>query len=421
MASGLYDTIIIGAGVAGLAAGAELAAAGGKILLLEARDRIGGRIHTLHDPNWPLPIECGAEFVHGQPRETLRIISAASLGIYDVPDAHRNFINGKLRDRENFYPLIDKVFERLNRRAGKDQTFADFLAGVKNLPSGAARLAKMFVEGFDAADARQVGTRWLNAANKAEEKLGDGLFRIVGGYDHLTNFLAARVGHESIRLSTAVSEIRWTPGKVKILAGGREFRAKSAIITLPLGVLASDAVRFVPDISEKRAAMSKLRMGAVMKILLRFTEAFWEDSVDKDLNFMHAADEIFPTWWTPLAIRAPVLTGWAGGPAGWRAAKLPHDQLLAAALKQVAKMTSISKSRCQSLLRAWQICDWQNDPFSRGAYSYGGVGGMRATSDLARPIDRTLFFAGEATHPGMSGTVAGAIASGWRAAKEIAI
>jgi monoamine oxidase len=84
-------------------------------------------------------------------------------------------------------------------------------------------------------------------------------------------------------------------------------------------------------------------------------------------------------------------------------------------------MTGVSRSRCQSLLRAWRICDWQNDPFSRGAYSYGGIGGVRATLQLARPIDRTLFFAGEATHPGMSGTVAGAIASGWRAAKEIAI
>jgi monoamine oxidase len=417
----VFDTIIIGAGVAGLAAGEKLAAAGKKFLLLEARDRIGGRIHTIHDPNWPIPIECGAEFVHGSPKETLQLVSTASLSVYDVPDVHRNFINGKLSERENFYPLIDKVFARLSKRANRDQTFADFLAGEKKLPKDAAKIAKMFVEGFDAADSKQVGIRWLNAANKAEEKLGDGLFRVVGGYDQLTNFLANRIGHKSIHLSTPVTEIAWSAGHVKILAAGREFEAKSAIITLPLGVLASDAVKFIPDISEKRAAISKLRMGAVTKILLRFAEAFWEDSMDKDVNFMHAAEEIFPTWWTPLAIRAPVLTGWAGGPAGMHASKLPHDQLLAAALKQVAKMTGISKSRCQSLLRAWQICDWQNDPFSRGAYSYGGVGGVRATSQLAKPIDRTLFFAGEATHPGMSGTVAGAIASGWRAAKEIAV
>ncbi|HMB94805.1 MAG TPA: FAD-dependent oxidoreductase, partial [Tepidisphaeraceae bacterium] len=170
-------------------------------------------------------------------------------------------------------------------------------------------------------------------------------------------------------------------------------------------------------IPSMRNAVSKLKMGGVVKVLLRFAEPFWEKAVDENVNFMHAFGEAIPTWWTSLAIRAPVLTGWAGGPAAQRLSQQSPEEILEQSLKILAKITR--SSRCKSLLRAWKVCDWQNDPFSRGAYSYGGVGGADAAAQLAKPIEQTIFFAGEATHPGMSGTVAGAIASGHRAAAEI--
>ncbi|HMB96048.1 MAG TPA: FAD-dependent oxidoreductase, partial [Tepidisphaeraceae bacterium] len=229
----ICDVIIIGAGAAGLTAASNLTAAGKKILLLEARDRIGGRIHTLHDPQWPVPIECGAEFVHGSPAETLQIVSAASLAIYDVPDSHWQYLGGRLKKRENFYDQLDKVFERLSRHKGKDQSLAEFLAAQKRLPKPAAALAKSYVEGFDAADANQVGIRWIAQANKAEDELGDALSRVVAGYDQILNWLAARISADAIRLSTIVTEIHWSSRNVKILTrDGNEFRARSAIVTL---------------------------------------------------------------------------------------------------------------------------------------------------------------------------------------------
>jgi monoamine oxidase len=417
----IFDCLILGAGAAGLAAAADLVAVGKKILVLEARDRIGGRIHTSHDSSWPIPIDRGAEFVHGKPTETWKIISAANLLAYDVPDSHWRF-NGKTLKQENFYDKIDPVFERLTKHKGPDQSFEEFLARLKKIPKDSAALAKMYVEGFDAADAKQVGIRWLARSAADEEKIGDQLSRIVGGYDQVITHLAARVGNQNIQLQTIVSAIQYSRGEVRMTArDGSEYRARSAVITLPLGVLLAGDLRFEPEPLEKRGPLSKLKMGGVLKILLNFHEPFWEEKVDEKVNFMHAPGEVLPTWWTQLSLRALVLTGWTGGPTAWKLSQQPAPLILEEALRILAKMLHMSPKKCRSLLKSWQICDWQNDPFSRGAYSYGGVGGANAAAQLAKPVDQTLFFAGEATHPGMSGTVAGAIGSGQRAAAEILV
>src|SRR5262249_27162921 len=121
------DAIIIGAGAAGLAAAMELVKAGRRIAILEARDRIGGRIHTGHDPAWPLPIERGAEFIHGKPRQTFDILSRAAIGAYDVVDTHWRQTNGRLIRQGNFWSKIEDVFERIDRHRGADLSFQQFM------------------------------------------------------------------------------------------------------------------------------------------------------------------------------------------------------------------------------------------------------------------------------------------------------
>ena len=148
-------------------------------------------------------------------------------------------------------------------------------------------------------------------------------------------------------------------------------------------------------------------------MIFKFRERFW----DPERNFIHSSDPFVPTWWTTSPIRASMLTGWAGGHAA--------DRLLAAkditdrALQSLASVFQVRRSTIDSKLDSVHFHNWQADPFSRGAYSYAGVGGEHAHDTLARQIDGTLFFAGEATSSDETGTVAGAIATGRRAAKQI--
>jgi monoamine oxidase len=207
-----------------------------------------------------------------------------------------------------------------------------------------------------------------------------------------------------------------------------------AVITLPLGVLRapSDApggVRFDPELKEKQEAINKLAMGAVTKIVMRFRERFLERRVFPTqpsgrrlppLGFLHSRDEYFPTWWSSLPLRAPILTGWAGGLAAERLAPRGDEFVVGRAPDSLGRLLGLRRERLADLLIAWYTRDWQADPYSRGAYSYIPVGGQDAPRLLAEPIEDTLFFAGEATDlDGQNGTVHGAMASGRRAAGEI--
>ncbi|HEY7087193.1 MAG TPA: NAD(P)/FAD-dependent oxidoreductase [Tepidisphaeraceae bacterium] len=425
MGHSVYDTIVVGAGVAGLAAAGDLAAAGRSVLVLEARDRAGGRIDTRRDPGWPMPIEGGAEFVHGRPKVTWDILGRASLLAYDVTDSHWHTQGGKLQKLDNFWRKMDRVQRRMDREK-KDQSFAEFLRHTwfsRDLQT----LATMYVEGFDAADRDRVGIQWLSAAARGEELMGEGLFRIAQGYDGVVKALLSGVEERAaIRLNSVVRELRWSADRVTItLQNNRTYRAHQAIITLPAGVLqapagAKGAVRFQPDLPRQtREAIRLLPMGGVVKLMLRFAEPFWEKAIDPNVSFMHGTPEDpVPTWWTQMPMRCPVLTGWAGARAARRLSRQPKSKVIAQAIEMISRMTNVPRRRCQLMLQETRVFDWPADPFARGAYSYGAVGGVNAADVLARPIENTLFFAGEATHAGMSGTVSGAIETGHRAASE---
>ena len=240
-------------------------------------------------------------------------------------------------------------------------------------------------------------------------------------------------------LGAVVSQIRWSRGRVEVGCGrggrGATFRGAQAIVTLPIGVLqrppeAPGSIRFVPDVAAKRHAAEKLASGPIVKAIVSFRVSFWETSEVaraagggerlKEATFLHVDGAPFPVWWTQRPVRVPLLTGWAGGPRAHALSGLPQKRLVAAALESLAELFRLSRRRLEArLLRAW-VCDWAADPFARGAYSYVTVGGMHAGEALAAPVDRTLFFAGEATDfHGQASTVAGALASGQRAAREV--
>jgi monoamine oxidase len=457
--------LVIGAGAAGLAAARRLQEAGRRVLVLEARDRIGGRIWTerVAVAGASVPVELGAEFVHGTPVETEQIIRAARLRAEPVRGESRHFVGGRLGPRSEEGTDSRALFERLRASvdAGEDMTFAQFLeresAGrgeIARAIAAAAPQAVAYVQGYHAARPERIGIQALQLVEDADEAIGSHRTRrLVDGYDQLVEWLRAALPADAVRLRTVATAIRWRSGQVEVdarcfgdAAGeGRAlqwapetFRATRAIVTLPLGVLqapdgAEGAVRFDPPLAAKAAALPHLEMGVVSKLVLVFREAFWEaprgagsagaarqPRRTAPLAWVRAPGERIPTWWTASPLGAPVLVGWAGGPRGVALAAQPREDVLDAALDELTRIFSTSGATVEQQLVAWRLHDWQSDPFARGAYSFGAVQGVAALRALAAPVEGTLFFAGEATEAGgQISTVHGALKTGYRAAQEV--
>lgn len=448
------DVVILGAGAAGLTAARRLSGAGLRCVVLEARDRIGGRIHTIHDPLSTVPIELGAEFVHGRPRETREAIRAARLTAVDVTGEHWRHFRGKLSKMKDLDAELEPVMGRLDAKQlrRRDQSFSEFLEqrAAKASPQAKA-FATAFVEGFDAADPARISALSIAEEGEAEDEIdGLRLFRVLDGYDSLVRWIAAGINPErcEIRLNTIAKTVRWhgpSGGKRGGGAGIRvrcvspdgedrgEISGRKLLVTLPIGVLKAPpddiaAVRFEPEVPQLTSALDRLEMGPIVKAVIRFGSAFWEDgefsqatsrSRFSNLGFIHAHEQLFPTWWTTLPVRSAVLTAWAGGPKAERMAGWSEAQIRKELTASLARPLATTVGRIDALIEHLDVADWKSDPFARGAYSYVLTGGVGAREALGRPVAGTLFFAGEAAHGGLSGTVAGAIASGEEAADRI--
>lgn len=407
-----FDIAIIGAGAAGLVAARTLSGAGKRICLIEARPRAGGRVSTLHVPGLPHPIELGAEFLHGEAAASFNIVDAAALAVCELPDDHWWSRGGELTEIRDFWGEIDRVRARIGALK-RDVSFAQFLRTQRSLPPRLRELSCMFVEGYHAAHADRMSALALRTSD--EEQNENKQFRFAGGYDAVIEWLQAGIDPEraELRFGTAANRVQWSKGSVAVECGTTTIHARAAVITIPIGVLKAGDLEFDPPLRDKKHALAKLEAGHVVKIAFRFRERFWED-----INFLHARDRFVPTWWTAAPLRSPILTAWAGGHAA-DALLAERSAMTDIALDSMSRAFGVPRRRLDSLLAGSWTHDWQSDPFSRGAYTYAAVGGSGAHDELARPVQNTLFFAGEATSSDETGTVAGAIASGLRAAKKV--
>ncbi len=437
------DVLILGAGVSGLTAAIDLANAGLKVSILEARDRVGGRIFTEHDTSSEASFELGAEFIHGLPPEILKPLKKNHVAVTEFAGDNWCFRDGKLCPCD-FFGEVDKILKNM-KRSPRDRSFLVFLQ--REFPKRDPKLqesklwARRYVTGFNAADPSKVSVNWLVKESEAEEKIGGGrAFYINRGYSALVEILMERLQKMNvpIHLSCVAKDIRWSPGRVEVTGRAKQknfrFEAARALITVSLGVLCANhreegAIRFNPPLpTSKHKALAKLAMGHAMRVTLQFKERFWKNIRSADnksktlsnLSFLLSDDEWFPTWWTKSPATLPVITGWT---AFWSADSLSgrgREFVINKALTTLSRLLQTPKKDVVSLFVSAHLHDWQNDPFSRGAYSYVKAGGLHAPGILARPVQQTLFFAGEATDStGKTGTVHGAIASGKRAAMEI--
>jgi len=438
------SVIVVGAGAAGLSAAVDLARAGVSVIILEARNRVGGRMFTQRDPVCHAPIEFGAEFIHGLPPEIWEPLQARNAKIEEVSGEPWCFQKGRLRSCD-FFSEVDDILKKMDDGSA-DESFLSFLkrcCDPKNDPKKqkAYERALAYVTGFNAADPDRVGVHWLVQGMRAEEQIeGDRAFRAANGYQDLLDIFCGELSRQDIQIQTeiVVKSVRWSQGRAEINAHrageSQRFEAERLLVTIPLGVMkaAADdegAVRFEPALPRtKLDALAKLEMGKVIRVTLRFKNRFWDEipapGNDRrnlsDMGFLFSDDEWLPTWWTTMPSRLPIITGWAPFRSAERLSGQSESFVVHRCLQTLAKLLNVTIEQITSWFEVAYSHDWQNDPFSRGAYSYGAVGSDGAQEALARPVVNTLFFAGEATdRTGHNGTVHGAIASGRRAAKEI--
>ncbi len=408
-----FDVVIVGAGVAGLAAAGELARAGLKIVMLEARDRIGGRIYTRHDPLCPVPIELGAEFVHGPQEEIFRIVRASRLLAVQVTGGHLCYRNGGLTDCGDWFGSVEELLGKMgDAKDREDESFEQFLKRV-DADEGTKLRACGFVEGFNAARKDRISVNALVRQQEAEEASGDRMFRLAGGYDAIAKELYGAIPREYLRLhlNTPVERVEWRPGEARC----GPFHAKRAVVTFPLGVLKNGRAVIDPEPPVFRAALDALEMGNAARVVLRFRERFWNKREElASMSFLHAEREAgFPIFWSSTPLEAPIFTAWAGGPSA-------EGYVAPDTIKTLAKLLGMPRAELEDQLEAMVHHNWAADPYACGAYSYVRAGGLDKADKIAEPIENTLYFAGEHTDiTGNWGTVHGAIASGRRAALQI--
>ena len=437
------DVVVLGAGASGLAAARTLVENGLSVTVLEARERIGGRVFTHHDRSLPVAIELGAEFIHGSAPEIDEIARAAGLVTYDVAGSRWRTTDGrKLRKADDYYERLGRVLRRLDEKRTPDRSFQAFLdrkPGGRRLALD-RRLALEFVEGFHAADPRLISERALaESGSPGDDTRERRIGRVLEGYDRIVGWLAEPLT-DHVRLGAIVTRVRWAPANVVVEARHQDGRARpavqarAAVIAVPLGVLKAGpgdvgAIEFDPELKAKRGALERLAMGSVVRVALRLTERFWStewfakqahaDDLDT-LSFLHTDDERFVVWWTTYPLRVPLLVGWHAGSRDRQLLQLASEELEDVAIAALSRQLGLTHRRVRGLVDAIWTHDWEHDPFARGAYSYQMVGGSHAPAELARPLRGTLFFAGEAADAdGRTGTVHGAIGAGRRAAAEV--
>ncbi len=419
---------VIGAGVAGLAATATLSVVGKDVRCLEATDRIGGRILTVHDPLAPIAIELGAEFVHGLPSETWELIRIANLPAFEHTPRALHLDQGQIVADKEVGEIGDRLLSQLAKSARKkDESFEDYLRRSHQRPDVKA-WARIHIEGFNAARSELISAAsLLNDAEAAEKIEGNRVFRVLGGYDSIALALL-RDCRGVVQLNSIVERVKWRRGFVEVQYRSAldnkvaKLRCRRLIVTVPLGVLQATApslgaIQFDPEPSRILKAASSLKFGQVYRITFRFPGIFWEeDDRFKRVGFLISREKRFFAWWTTHPVVSPVLTGWMAGSAAEQFRTSDPSAVAAEALASLSRLLGRKTPRPEGIY----FHDWRSDPFFRGAYSYVPVNAMSAREALAKPVDDTLFFAGEATQTkGHASTVHGAMASGVRAAHDV--
>jgi monoamine oxidase len=415
--------IVIGAGLSGLAAARRLKAYGHEVLVLEGRDRIGGRTHT--SMQWPdIPLDLGATWIHqttGNPLTALATEVGATMLTTRYTDSAGYNTDGSewtSADETLLSELKDRVGDILGvaQDGESDQNLRqalDSLVGT-GAPANTRRLVNFILSGAMETEysgsARDLSTYWYNDGLRytGPDKLFAAGFRVL--VDHLAAGL-------SIETGKVVNTIDWSQSEVRVVTNSGEYFAKEVLVTLPLGVLKTGQPVFTPALpAGKLNAITKLGMGLLNKVYLRFPSVFWPTDVDW-IEYIPATHGEWTEWVSfKKAADEPVLLGFLAAEQAEAMEAQTDAQIVASAMTVLRTIYGAAIPDPTD----FQITRWKADPFARGSYSYNAVNStpaMRYT--LAAPLNGRLFFAGEATERRYFGTAHGAYLSGLRAADEM--
>jgi polyamine oxidase len=408
-----YDVIVVGAGLAGLAAAQALSAEGLRTLTLEARDRIGGRVLT--DRSRATPIDIGASWVHGPDGNPIaRLLQEAGATLrrtdFDRIALYRD--GRKIGDRkslEDFHRFLARRKEEIDADEPLQQTL-DLYLRRKRVEADREFLLRHLVstdiETELGAELSDLSLHWF----EEDEEFKGGDFFVASGYDAILEPLARGL---DIRLRTPVHAVADTGDSVLVSTDAEAVHADAAIVTVSLGVLKSGAIRFTPGLAKaKRRAMKALGMGNLHKTFLEFGHAFWDDA---QTIVIARGDK----YWRELidvtkAVGRPALVALHCGEAASRLARMSKAEIAAHATEALRSAFPNAEPPIFATTSAWE-----DDPFSLGSYSFTPVGAsLDMYEDLARPQGR-LYFAGEHTSRDYPATTHGAYLSGQRAARML--
>jgi polyamine oxidase len=412
-------TLILGAGLAGLSAAAELKRRGADFLVLEARDRVGGRLWT--DRTAGGARELGAQVLHGVSANPLarRARALRMKGLWSDYGDYRVYEDGKAlpeKDVEKAQKLFSDLMARaVEKHGGRDASVLAAMKkeGLARAFRGNERLLDWFLASASIYSGAELDTLSVRFFEDEEEYDRPALY-LPGGLDTLVADLLKRVGPGHVLLGHPVECVDWSKKTVRVFARGRVFEAARVLVTLPAGVLKKGGPRFVPALPKtKRKAIRDIGFGVLDLVYLEFERVFWpaEPSFIGISGEKHFARFLNRWKWT----RQPVLVGSLGAGAARHMEKMPDARVVSLAMEALKRVFPKAPRPVAS-----RVTRWSQDPFARGSYSNLAVGsGADVRRRLAEPAGGRLFFAGEATHEEHAGTLHGAYFSGLREASRI--
>jgi monoamine oxidase len=414
----VHDVVVIGAGMAGVTAARECVRAGLGTVVLEANDRVGGRMWTARDL-CEHPVEQGAEFVHTAEADTWPEIRAGGFETIECNPADGYVMSiGNVRSPELYDdPTLARMGDMLHELAtydGPDLTVTELMAR-KGLEGAARVMADQMMTIHPLGDPDQLGILGIRDDRVVDLERGCD-WRLAAGYDALPRWIADGL---DVRLETEVGAVEWRDdGVTAVTAAGERVEARTGVCTLPVGVLKSATVRFAPELpAGKWRALNGLEMGPVLKILYRFRERFWPD----DLTML-GCDGPVRLYWTPLYGRgddvSPVLTAYVSGHRARSLSSMTEADAVATGLADLDRL--FPDVRPSRLIEEGRRVDWCTNPRTRGGYSFVRYGGAGSRAALAAPDTGALFWAGDGTATTtIAAVVHAAYATGRRAATEV--